>query len=43
MYFYEVSDKTAACTIVTQNYMFLRTYNFALHIGRDNIILTNVK
>ena len=32
MYFYEVSDKTAACTIVTQNYISLRTNNFALNI-----------
>ena len=32
MYFYEVSDKTAACTIVTQNYISLKTYNFALNI-----------
>ena len=31
MYFYEVSDKTAACTIVTQNYISLRTNNFALN------------
>ena len=34
MYFYEVSDKTAACTIVTQNYISLRTNNFALNTSR---------
>ena len=46
MYFYEVSDKTAACTIVTQNYISLRINNFALNIKqvyRDDIILTNVE
>ena len=29
MYFYEVSDKTAACIIVTQNYISLITYDLA--------------
>ena len=39
MCFYEVSDKTAACTIVTQNYISLKTYNFALNNAADRAMV----